>query len=70
MKGWRKKLAEPHTGPAPVSTFRVSIGGHHLLVPGVKMKEVREYVRKQYGVFLFFHGNSAFKVKRVKCSNE
>jgi hypothetical protein len=70
MKNWRKKLQEPQTGPAVVNTFRVNIGGRHTLVPAVKMRQVRECVRKQYGVFVFFHGNSAFKIKRVKCSGD
>jgi hypothetical protein len=79
MKNFRKRLqsefrlTQDETGKlqrvkkgATQSTFRVNMGGYHFLVPAVKMKQAKEYIRKEHGTFLFFHGNSAFRIKRVK----
>ena len=66
MKNFRKQLQQPQTGPAGFSTFRVNIGGNHCLVDCVRMKQAKDYVRKQFPEFIRNHGNSAFTIKRVK----
>jgi hypothetical protein len=62
MKNWKTKKADGKT----FSTFRVNIGGHHVLVDCVRMKQAKDYVRKQFPEFIRNHGNNSFTIKRVK----